>query len=81
MREIKSKLPQDYDTTITTLTHALRQVSITRKKLRDVILIAPSLRRQHLYELIIALELDGKYPKGKVIRQLRAIEQKNSCIN
>ena len=43
LREIKSKLPQDYDTTITTLTHSLRQVSITRKKLRETISIAPSL--------------------------------------
>ena len=75
LREIKSKLPQDYDTTITTLTHALRQVSITRKKLRDTISIAPSLRRQYLHELVISLELDGKYPKGKAIRQVRAIEQ------
>ena len=75
LREIKSKLPQDYDTTITTLPHSLRQVSITRKKLRETISIAPSLRSQYLNELTITLELDGKYPKGKAIRQLRAIEQ------
>ena len=53
----------------------MRQVTITRKKLRNTISIAPSLRRQHLHELVIALELDRQYPKGKAIRQLRAIEQ------
>ena len=57
------------------MTHALSQVSITLKKLKDTISIAPPLRRQHLNELAIALELGGKYSKGKAIRQLRAIEQ------
>lgn len=75
LRDNKSKLPQEYDTNITTLTHALSQVSITLKKLKDTISIAPPLRRQHLNELAIALELGGKYSKGKAIRQLRAIEQ------
>ena len=68
LREIKSKLPHDYETNITTLIHALRQVTITRKKLRSTISIAPSLRRQYLHDLAIALELDGKHPKGKAIR-------------
>ena len=45
------------------------------QKLRETISIATSLRRQHFHKLDIALELDGKYPKGKSIRQLRAIEQ------
>ena len=45
------------------------------KKLRDIILIAPSLQRQHLHEPAISLELDGKYLKEKAIWQLRAIEQ------
>ena len=31
LREIKSKLPHDYETNITTLIHAMRQVTITRK--------------------------------------------------
>ena len=68
LREIKSKLPQDYDTTVTALTHALIKVSITRKKLRETVSIAPSLQRQYLHELAIALELDRKNPKLKAIR-------------
>ena len=68
LREIKSKLPHDYETNITTLIHALRQVTITRKKLRNTISIAPSLHRQYLHDLAIALELDGKHPQGKAIR-------------
>ena len=47
------------------------------EKLRDIISIAPPLRRQHLHELAIALELDEEYPKGKAIRKLRAIKQMN----
>ena len=45
------------------------------KKLRDIISIDPSIQRQHLHELAISLELDGKYLKEKAIWQLRAIEQ------
>ena len=57
------------------MTHALYQVSITRKKLRETISIAPTLRRHYLHELAIAIESDEKNSKGKVILQLRAIAQ------
>ena len=67
LHEIQSTLPSDYDTDITTLAHSILQVTVTRKKLRDTIIIEPSLRRQHLQELTIALKIDGKYPKGKAI--------------
>ena len=54
---------------------------VTRKKLREIIAIALTHRRQHLHELAITLELDRKYLKGKTIRQLIAIEQmKNTYI-
>ena len=73
--KIQSKLPPKYNTTIITLIDSLTQVSITRKKLRDTISIAPSLQKQHLQKLAIALELDGKYPNGKTIQQLLATKQ------
>ena len=57
------------------MAHALYQVLITRKKLRETISIAPTLQRHSLHELAIAIELDEKNPKGKAIPQLRAIEQ------
>ena len=72
MIKIQSKLPPEYNTTIITLIDSLTQVSITRKKLRDTISIAPLIQKQHLQKFAIALGLDGKYPNGKTIRQLLA---------
>ena len=73
--EIKSKLPPEYDTNITTLAHSMKQVKVTRKKSRKTISIVPLLRKQQLQELSIALEIDGKYSKDKEIQHLMTIEQ------
>ena len=72
---IQYKLPWDYDTNITPLGHSMTYVTVTRKKLWDTIAITSSLRRQYVQELAKVLENDGKYPKGKLIRQLMAIEK------
>ena len=52
----------------------MKQVTENREKLRETITIAPILRQQYLQEIAIALELDEKYPTGKIIRELMVIE-------
>ena len=56
------------------MTHAFKTKTLARKRLRDTIANSQSIRRQHLSDLALALELDGNYTKGKAIKQLITIE-------
>ena len=47
---------------------------LARKKLRETIADSHQLRRQHLSDLALALELNGDFKNGKVIKQLITIE-------
>ena len=71
---IIKELPLTFNTSYHSTPNAFKNKFLARKKLRETIGNSQNIRRQHLSDLVLVLELDGDYTKGKAIKQLITIE-------
>ena len=68
LQTIIKELPITFNTSYLTIPNAFKTKTITRKILGETIANSTNLRRQHLSDLALALELNGEFKQGKVIQ-------------
>ena len=65
LQTIIKKLPITFNTFYLTIPNAFKNKTIVPKTLRETISNSINLRRQHLSDLALALELNGEFKQGK----------------
>ena len=71
---IIKELPSTFNTLYQSTPNTFKNKSLARKKLKKTITNSHNIRRQHLSDLALALELNGDRTKGKAIKHLITIE-------
>ena len=67
---IIKELPTTFNTSYLTIPNAFKNKTIAQKELRETIVNSTNLRRQHLSDLALALELNGEFKQRNPIQQL-----------